>query len=100
MDGSGAAGRCGDRARLRARGTRDRGARRALGTPRRDDVTQRWTPVRALVVAGIAALALLGWQGVTTVGRDAALDTSEHVRYAEYLDVHHRIPSKDENYEY
>ena len=33
-------------------------------------MTQRWTPVRALVVAGIAALALLGWQGVTTVGRD------------------------------
>jgi 4-amino-4-deoxy-L-arabinose transferase-like glycosyltransferase len=52
------------------------------------------------VVVAAAAVALLGWQAVTTVARDGVLDTPEHMRYAAYLDEHHRIPSKDENYEY
>jgi 4-amino-4-deoxy-L-arabinose transferase-like glycosyltransferase len=51
-------------------------------------------------VAAIAALALLGWQGVTTVGRTGPVDSGEHMAYAAYLDEHHAIPDKAENYEY
>ena len=49
---------------------------------------------------GLCVFAVLGWQGVTSVGRDGGIDSGEHLAYAQYLDAHGRIPSKAENYEY
>ena len=66
----------------------------------RVELARRWSPRQAAVVLGLCAFAVLGWQGVTTVGRDGGVDSGEHLAYAQYLDAHGRIPSKAENYEY
>jgi len=55
---------------------------------------------RALLAGAFACLALLGWQGVTTIGRNGPVDAGEHLRYAEYLDAHGSLPGKAQNYEY
>ena len=47
-----------------------------------------------------AVLGLIGWQGVSTVGRTSPVDAQEHVAYAAYLDAHWSPPSKSVNYEY
>ena len=54
---------------------------------------------RALLAGAFACLALLGWQGVTTIG-NGPVDSGEHLRYAEYLDAHGSLPGKARNYEY
>ncbi len=51
-------------------------------------------------MAGLAAFALMGWQGVSTVGLNGWLDAGEHKAYAQYLDAHGSPPSKSANYEY
>ena len=60
----------------------------------------RLTRVQVAVSVGLVLFALLGWLGVTTVGRGGALDSGEHVAYAEYLDAHGHLPPKSVNYEY
>ena len=55
---------------------------------------------RAAILLGLCAFALLGWQGITTAGRLGGDDAGEHVAYAQFLDDHHAIPSKQQNYEY
>ena len=57
----------------------------------------RW---RAALLLALCAFALLGWQGITTVGRQGGDDAGEHVAYAQFLDARHAIPSKPQNYEY
>ncbi len=49
---------------------------------------------------GFCGFALLGWVGVTTVGRLAGDDAWEHLAYAQYLDAHGHLPSKAINYEF
>ena len=61
---------------------------------------KRWSPLRALVFVGFCAFALLGWEGVTTVGRLAGDDAWEHLAYAQYLDAHGHLPGKAINYEF
>ena len=61
---------------------------------------KRWSPLRALVFVGFCAFALLGWEGVTTVGRLAGDDAWEHLAYARYLDAHGHLPGKAINYEF
>src|SRR4051812_19559453 len=55
---------------------------------------------RAALLVALGAFALLGWQGITTVGRQGGDDAGEHVAYARFLDDHHAIPAKPQNYEY
>jgi hypothetical protein len=43
---------------------------------------------------------LLGWQGLTTVGRNGGDDAGAHVAYAQYLDEHGRLPPRGVNYEF
>jgi len=50
------------------------------------------------VVLGV--FLLLGWQGVTTVGRNGGDDAGAHVAYAQYLDEHGRLPPRAVNYEF
>jgi uncharacterized repeat protein (TIGR01451 family) len=66
----------------------------------RVELARRWSPRQAAIVLGLCAFAVLGWQGVTSVGREGGTDSGEHVAYAQYLDAHGHIPSKAENYEY
>ena len=56
--------------------------------------------MRPALLVALCVFALVGWQGITTVGRLGGDDAGEHVAYAQYLDAHARIPSKSENYEY
>ncbi len=56
--------------------------------------------MRAGVVLALCGFALLGWQGVSTVGHAGAIDASEHLSYAEFLATHWRLPSPGDNYEY
>ena len=56
--------------------------------------------MQAVIVLAFCGWALLGWQGASTVGHNGAIDAAEHLRYAEYLASHWRLPSKSENYEY
>ncbi len=51
-------------------------------------------------MVGFCCFALLGWQGVSTVGQDGAVDAGEHLAYAQYLYAHGSLPSKAQNYEY
>jgi uncharacterized repeat protein (TIGR01451 family) len=60
----------------------------------------RWSPLRAGLLIAFGAFVLLGWQGVTTVGRSNADDAGEHVAYAQYLDAHGHLPPRSENYEF
>ncbi len=66
----------------------------------RVELSKRWSPLRALLVAAFAVFAVIGFIGVTTVGSEGAIDSGEHLAYAEYVDAHWRIPTKAENYEY
>ena len=66
----------------------------------RVELSKRWSPLRALLVAAFAVFAVIGLIGVTTVGRWGGVDAGEHLAYAQYLDAHWRIPTKAENYEY
>ncbi|HWE80429.1 MAG TPA: hypothetical protein VG265_02170 [Gaiellaceae bacterium] len=61
---------------------------------------RRWPRLRAAVVIGLAGFAVLGWQGVSTIGHNGGVDAGEHLQYAIYLDAHGRLPSKADNYEY
>jgi len=69
-------------------------------TPARASIPTRWSRERAAVVLAFAAFLVLGWQGVTTVGREGGNDAGAHLAYAEYLDAHGHIPGKSVNYEY
>jgi uncharacterized repeat protein (TIGR01451 family) len=60
----------------------------------------RWSPLRAGLLTAFGVFLLLGWQGVTTVGRGGADDAGEHVAYAQYLDAHNRLPPRADNYEF
>jgi uncharacterized repeat protein (TIGR01451 family) len=60
----------------------------------------RWSPLRAGLLIAFGVFLLLGWQGVSTVGRGGADDAGEHVAYAQYLDTHNRLPPRAENYEF
>jgi uncharacterized repeat protein (TIGR01451 family) len=60
----------------------------------------RWTRLRAGLVGAVAVFLLLGWQGVTTLGRNAGDDAGEHVAYAAYLDAHGHLPPHAVNYEF
>ena len=66
----------------------------------RFDLASRWSPLRAALVLAFCAAAVVGFVGVTTVSRFGAIDSGEHLAYAEYLDAHGRLPPKAENYEY
>jgi uncharacterized repeat protein (TIGR01451 family) len=66
----------------------------------RFDLATRWSPLRAGVVLAFCAFAVAGWFGVTTVSRGGAIDSGEHLAYAQYLDAHGRLPPKAVNYEY
>jgi uncharacterized repeat protein (TIGR01451 family) len=61
---------------------------------------KRWSPLRAATVVALCCFAVLGWQGVSTVGRNGGDDAGEHLAYAEFLDAHGHLPSEAENYEY
>lgn len=63
-------------------------------------VPARWTPLRAGLLVALGIFLLLGWQGVTTVGRDGADDAGAHAAYAQYLDEHGRLPPRSVNYEF
>jgi 4-amino-4-deoxy-L-arabinose transferase-like glycosyltransferase len=70
---------------------------------RRIDLAPKWSRLRVAIVLGLCGFALLGWQGASTVGHNGAIDAGEHLRYAEFLATHHRLPpktGKDANYEY
>src|SRR4051794_5522662 len=58
------------------------------------------TRARAAVLLGLRAFALLGWQGITAAGPQGGDDAGEHVAYARFLEDHHAIPGKAQNYEY
>ncbi len=60
----------------------------------------RRTRRQVVVGLALAAFAVLGWYGVSTIGRFGDVDSGEHLAYAQYLDAHHRIPPKVVNYEY
>ncbi len=66
----------------------------------RFDLATRWSPLRVGLVLGFCVFAVVGFVGVTTVSRAGAIDSGEHLAYAQYLDAHGRLPSKAENYEY
>jgi hypothetical protein len=52
------------------------------------------------IVAALAAFALLGWQAVSTIGRQVANDANEYLLNAQYLDAHHWLPPQYVSYEY
>jgi uncharacterized repeat protein (TIGR01451 family) len=56
--------------------------------------------VRPALLVALCVFVLVGWQGITTVGRQGGDDAGEHVAYAQYLADHHAIPGKSQNYEY
>ena len=81
--------------------------RRAAGSQRTEPIaragrravpTLSW-PWAALVVA-LAVFALLGWQGISTVGRTGPLDAGEYLLNAQYLDRHGHLPPDYVSYEY
>ncbi len=60
----------------------------------------RWTLLRAGLLIALGVFLLVGWEGVTTAGRNGGDDAGEHVAYAEYLDAHGRLPPRAVNYEF
>jgi Domain of unknown function DUF11/Dolichyl-phosphate-mannose-protein mannosyltransferase len=66
----------------------------------RSSLARRWSPLRAALAAVLVLFALVGWLGVTTVGREGADDAGEHLAYAQLLDANWSIPTRAENYEY
>ena len=60
----------------------------------------RWTPLRAGLLIALGVFLLVGWEGVTTAGRNGGDDAGEHVAYAQYLDQHGRTPPRAVNYEF
>ena len=67
---------------------------------RRADLTPRWSRQRAVLLLAFCGFALLGWQGVSTVGHQGPIDAAEHLRYAQFLASHHRLPDEQQNYEF
>ena len=62
---------------------------------------KRWSRLRAKAsVVGLALFLVVGWVGVTTVGKLGGVDSGEHLLYAQYLDAHGRLPPRALNYEY
>jgi uncharacterized repeat protein (TIGR01451 family) len=61
---------------------------------------KRWSALRAGVVAGLAFFLVIGWVGVTTVGRLGGDDAGEHAAYAQYLDANGHLPPRKLNYEF
>jgi 4-amino-4-deoxy-L-arabinose transferase-like glycosyltransferase len=48
----------------------------------------------------VTIVAVVGWQGVTTVGRDYELDARAHLEYAQYFSHHAAPPPRAQNYEF
>ncbi len=53
-----------------------------------------------VLLAGLAVFALLGWEGVSTVGRLGAIDSAEYLVNAQYLDAHGTFAPAYVSYEY
>ncbi len=53
-----------------------------------------------MLVLAFCGFAVLGWQGVSTVGHQGPIDAAEHLRYAQFLAAHHRLPNELQNYEF
>ena len=53
-----------------------------------------------MCLLAFCGFAVLGWQGVSTIGHEGAIDAGEHLRYAEFLATHHRLPNQTQNYEF
>lgn len=60
----------------------------------------RWPLRRAAVLALLTIVALVGWQGVTTAGRDFEIDARAHLEYAQYFAHHAAPPPREQNYEF
>jgi uncharacterized repeat protein (TIGR01451 family) len=56
--------------------------------------------LRAGLVLALGVFLLVGWEGVTTAGRNGGDDSGEHIAYAQYLDQHGRFPPHAVNYEF
>ena len=54
----------------------------------------------AVIIAALAVFALLGWQGISTVGGTGPIDASEYLLNAQYLDQHGHLPPEYVSYEY
>ncbi len=83
----------------------DPGGREPSDSPSGGPPAGGWTVPRLTwpwLVLGVAlaAFALLGWQGVSTVARDGPLDSAEYLLNAQYLDAHGRLPPDYVSYEY
>ena len=61
----------------------------AVAAPR---LAPRLTRAQAGIALAVAALALVGWHGVTTVGPGGGIDSDAYARYAQYLYENHRLP--------
>ena len=66
---------------------------------RRPRVPRLRTPWLILAVA-LAGFTLLGWQGITTVGRSGSLDAAAYLLDAQYLDAHGKLVPAYIGYEY
>jgi hypothetical protein len=67
---------------------------------RRVELTSRWSLLRVLLLLAFCGFAVLGWQGVSTIAHQGPIDAAEHLRYAQFLATHHRLPNSRENYEF
>ncbi|HUY72461.1 MAG TPA: glycosyltransferase family 39 protein [Gaiellaceae bacterium] len=67
---------------------------------RRVELTSRWSRQRAVLLLAFCGFAVLGWQGVSTVAHQGPIDAAEHLRYAQFLASHHRLPNSRQNYEF
>jgi 4-amino-4-deoxy-L-arabinose transferase-like glycosyltransferase len=54
----------------------------------------------AALFAALAVFVVLGWQGITTVGRSGPIDAAEYLLNAQYLDAHGHLPPAFVSYEY
>ena len=53
-----------------------------------------------MLLLAFCGFAVLGWQGVSTVAHQGPIDGAEHLRYAQFLASHHRLPNSRQNYEF
>jgi len=60
----------------------------------------RLSTTRASLVVLAAVVAVVGWQGVTTIGRDFSLDARAHLAYTQYFGHHLAPPPASDNYEF